>query len=239
MTLIGYLLLVIGCGGGGGGGSGSQTFEVIVENIALAPNFAPEEFTTSTGVPLPVIFSSGAFVVHRNPAPIFTQGEPARQNGLESLAEDADPGPLLRSLQFVEGASLVGLVMTPVGEETGGALVPGKSYRSVIRAQPGESFSIALGFAQANDLFVAPQPSGIPLFDGTGAPVSGDFTSQFTLWDAGTEVNERPGEGANQIGTQPMANAGPAENGVVRPVDDGFSYPPITRVLRVTINPIE
>lgn len=233
-ALIAYLLLVIGCGGGGGGSDSSSTFEVLIENVS-----SQQTFSSPSGRPLLVVFSPGAFVIHRDPAPIFSAGEPARSNGLESLAEDGDPGPLARSLQFVDAVSLVGIVMTPVGEETGGALVPGKSYRTVVRADRGESFSIALGFLQSNDLFIAPQPGGIPLFDGTGSPVSGDFTSQFTLWDAGTEVNEAPGEGPNQPPTQPQVNTGPSEGGTVRPVSDGFDYPAVSSMVRVTIRPIE
>ena len=68
----------------------------------------------------------------------------------------------------------------------------------------------------------------------------GDITSQILLWDAGTEVNEEPGVGPNQAALQPAPNTGPAEHGVVRPiteVKDGFHYPTVPEVLRVTITP--
>jgi hypothetical protein len=95
-------------------------------------------------------------------------------------------------------------------------------------------------FAQSNDLFYAPREEGIALFDASGKPIRGDVTSQILLWDAGTEVNEESGLGPNQAPLQAAPNTGPAENGVVRPiteVKDGFHYPTVPQVLRVTITP--
>ena len=87
---------------------------------------------------------------------------------------------------------------------------------------------------------IAPREEGIALFDASGKPVAGDVTSQILLWDAGTEVNEEPGLGPNQAPLQAAPNTGPAEHGVVRPiseVNDGFHYPTVAEVLRVTITP--
>src|SRR5215472_12891412 len=73
-----------------------------------------------------------------------------------------------------------------------------------------------------------------------GALSPGDITSQIMLWDAGTEVNEEPGLGPNQAPLQPAPHTGPREHGVVRPiseVNDGFHYPSVAEVLRVTITP--
>jgi len=106
--------------------------------------------------------------------------------------------------------------------------------------QPGERLTSATMFAQSNDLFYAPQEDGIALFDATGKPIRGDVTSQILLWDAGAEVNEEPGLGPNQAPLQAAPNTGPAENGVVRSiteVKDGFHYPTVPQVLRVTITP--
>jgi hypothetical protein len=85
-----------------------------------------------------------------------------------------------------------------------------------------------------------PREEGIALFDASGKPIAGDITSQILLWDAGTEVNEEPGLGPNQAPLQPAPNTGPAEHGVVRPISevkDGFDYPSVAEVLRVTITP--
>jgi hypothetical protein len=48
----------------------------------------------------------------------------------------------------------------------------------------------------------------------------GDVTSQVILWDAGTELNQEPGIGADQGPRQKGANTGKAENGGVRNVKD-------------------
>ena len=69
-------------------------------------------------------------------------------------------------------------------------------------------------------------------------PVSGDVTGMILLWDAGTEVNERPGVGLFQAPRQPGPDSGMDENGVVRAVDDGYDYGAIQDRIRVTISPI-
>lgn len=230
LAILALICLIVGCSGGGSSGT-PTTFEVTIENVATAGTL------TGGGRPIPVVLSPGAFAVHSKPAPIFTEGQPARTNGLESLAEDGDPSTLAQSLQFVDGVSLVGLVMTPVGQESGGLLGPGQSYRLVVRAEPGANLSVALAFLQSNDLFLSPGASGIPLFDANGGAVSGDVTGSFQLWDAGTEVNQQPGLGSDQPVNQAAPNTGATENGVVKPVADGFSYPSIGQIVRVTVTP--
>ena len=90
-------------------------------------------------------------------------------------------------------------------------------------------------FGQSNDLFYAPDKGGINLFDASGAPVSGDFTSRMMLWDAGTEVNQEPGVGMDQAPRQKAPNTGMSENKPVRLVKDKFTYPKTAEVMRVTI----
>ena len=50
-------------------------------------------------------------------------------------------------------------------------------------------------FVHSNDLFYAPADNGMALWDAGGFLKTGDVTSEFMLWDAGTEMNEEPGEG--------------------------------------------
>jgi hypothetical protein len=95
--------------------------------------------------------------------------------------------------------------------------------------------NVAAMFGQSNDLFYAPKRA-IALFDEGGNPLSGDVTESFLLWDAGTEVNQTPGVGGDQAPRQKSPNTGAEENGVVRPVNDGFAYPNTKDVLRVTIS---
>jgi hypothetical protein len=92
-------------------------------------------------------------------------------------------------------------------------------------------------FGQSNDLFYAPGDDGIALFE-KAAPIHGDITSRFYLWDAGTEVNEEPGFGPNQAPRQSAPNTGPSEREPVRRivgVKDGFTYPSVDQVIRVTV----
>src|SRR5205823_12964939 len=107
-----------------------------------------------------------------------------------------------------------------------------------VTATPGDRLHFAVMFVKSNDLFYAPREGGIALFNGKGRPIAGDRTADLVLWDAGTEVNEAPGAGPNQATRQSQPNTGPDENGVVRPVKDGFTYPAVAKVIRVTITPL-
>jgi hypothetical protein len=77
------------------------------------------------------------------------------------------------------------------------------------------------------------------LFDDSGAPISADLTASLKFWDAGTEVNQDPGLGPDTGNNETAFNQGPTEGGVVRPVDDEFTYPEIAAVLSITVEPRE
>ena len=68
---------------------------------------------------------------------------------------------------------------------------------------------------------------------------SGDITNQLELWDAGTEVNEEPGVGLNQAPRQGGPDTGETENGTVRIVDDIYTYPSLSDVIKVTVTPLQ
>ncbi len=186
---------------------------------------------------LTVPLSPGVWAVHTEDAPLFASGQPDPGRGLEALAEDGDPATLAAMLEGVMGVQNVGVFTTPDGTTVPGVILPGGSYSFTITAAPGDRLSVATMFVQSNDLFYAPQPAGIVLFGTDGMPMSGDVSDELALWDAGTEVNELPGVGLNQAPRQSGANTGPDENGNVRPVSDGFTYPPVTDVIRVTVTP--
>jgi hypothetical protein len=131
-----------------------------------------------------------------------------------------------------------GFVNTPVGATEPGILTPGNSYVFSLGAAPGSKLSFASMFAQSNDLFYAPDEMGIPLFNGDGTPMSGDVTSYVALWDAGTEVNQKPGVGPDQAPRQAGPDTGADENGVVQHVNDGYTYPDTADVLSVMVNPM-
>ena len=103
-------------------------------------------------------------------------------------------------------------------------------------ANSDQYLSFATMFVQSNDLFYSVGgETGIKLWN-NDVPVNGDITSMVMLWDAGTEVNEYPGAGLHQ---PPRINGGMTENTVVSIVNDGFSYPSVNEVIKVTITPMQ
>ena len=179
---------------------------------------------------LGTLLAPGAWVAQRGGTPLFTNGQPDRGAGLEALAEDGNPAPLAASLTRNSG-----VFTTPVGADSPGPLTAGNAYEFSFIARPGDRLSFATMYVQSNDLFLAPGETGLALFI-DGQPISGDVTAQIELWDAGTEVNEAPGVGANQAPRQASANTGAAEGGVVRLVDDGFTYPAVANIVRIIIS---
>ncbi|MXY84439.1 MAG: hypothetical protein F4Y91_20885 [Gemmatimonadetes bacterium] len=179
---------------------------------------------------LGTVLAPGAWVAQRGGTPFFTDGQPDRGDGLEALAEDGSPAELAANLPENSG-----VFATPVGADGPGPLTPGNAYEFTFVARPGDRLSFATMYVQSNDLFLAPGDTGIALFT-DDQPISGDITDQIDLWDAGTEVNEEPGVGENQAPRQAAANTGADEGGTVRLVDDGFTYPAIADIVRITIS---
>jgi hypothetical protein len=178
------------------------------------------------------------FVLSDKNAALFTEGKPARKNGLEMQAEDGDPSGLVASLVAMHHSSnLHGVFNTPVGAMAAGPIRPGDSYEFTVTAAPGMKFFMAQMFGQSNDWFYSPGANGISLFDAKGMPVSGDVTDQFYLWDAGTEKDEEIGIGPNQGPRQKGLNTGEAENGVVHRVGDARWTGRNKEFFRVTITP--
>jgi len=195
-------------------GEGSK-FLVRLENIGSGEGATP--------------LAPGLWTLHTDSNPLFTAGEGDRGQGLEALAEDGNPSGLVEALPHS------GVFNTPVGSDGPGPLLPSGAYEFTIVAHPGENLSFASMYVQSNDLFFAPDGNGIPLFNADGSPFSGDVSAQIGLWDAGVEVNQMPGSGADQAPRQSGANSGADENGVVQPVNDGYAYPAVTELIRATI----
>lgn len=214
------------------GAPSATKFTVLVENVSKG-----EVLKLSNGKGAPFVSAPVLWVVQTGAAtPIFTGGKVDEGKGLETLAETGNPGPLSRSLARVEGVVSVGANDRPVGSQDGGPIGPGQKYEFEITAEPGQELSLAWMFGQSNDLFYA-NARPIPLFNSSGKPVTGDMTSQVTLWDAGTEVNEEPGLGPNQGPRQKDAAAGTPERQGIARVRDRFTYPKTTDVLRLVVTP--
>lgn len=182
------------------------------------------------------IIGTGVYIIHKAGNPIFTNGEVDRKQGLETLAEYGNPEVLFDALKGDTAFSEVAVFNDPVGNNIlnlGGKLVQGDRYEFSFEAKAGDFLSLANMLVETNDLFFAFDDNGLELFP-NGVPITGDVTNQLQLWDAGTEVNEFPGAGA----FQPLRNGVKEsidEGGVVRPLNDEFTYPTIDALIRVSI----
>ncbi len=207
------------------------TFTVRIENVSTATTLQP-----SDGSMQAVPVSPGVWAIHTWPAPLFTVGEADRGDGLEAIAEDGSPGMLADALSSQDGIIKSNIFNTPVGAEMPAPIGPGGAYEIKFMAVQGSYFSFAGMFVPSNDLVLATGEMGLSLFNPDGSPASGDMTEFISIWDVGSEENEEPGVGANQVQRQSGPNTGPADsNPLVRLVDDGFTYPQVSDVIKVSI----
>jgi hypothetical protein len=227
----------------------ATTFLVRVENVARRVLALP------SGADADIPLSAGVWAVHTGPNPIFTPGEVQGGIGLKGLAEAGMAGAFAPNLLAQPGVRSAGAFEAPMGRprgmpsmdrsEGGGAntsrmLQAGQHFEFTVTARPGDRLSLALMLSQSNDGLVANDGGGIALFDGAGRPLEGDITARLALWDAGTEANEEPGVGRNQGLRQGAPHAGDPERLPVRrmaEVEYGDRWPPVDRIVKVTITP--
>lgn len=200
----------------GAAASETTTFAVTIKNVAT-----PETLELPDGSTAAAPIAPGAYAIVADGVQPFELNRPAGTGGLEHLAEDGNAEAFIAHLRGTKGVREAGM------------FVPGQVFE--VTAGPGERLVFATMFVQSNDLFLAPDPQGIALFDAAKPPSSGDATSEVRLWDAGTETNEAPGAGPNQAPRQKATNTGPEEHGVIRQVHDGFTYPDVADVIQVTV----
>jgi hypothetical protein len=185
--------------------------------------------------------SPGAWVVHTaGSMPLFTSGEADYGDGVEHIAEDGNPTALGASLPDLGGFIAGDVFNMPVGSDMPGPILPGKRYQFSFEARPGDALSFATMLAATNDVFLAPDETGIELFDATGKPLTGDISDRIALWDAGTEANEEPGIGPDTVTNQLAADTGEPGEGTVQPLSDvagdDYPYPAADAILKVTIS---
>lgn len=211
-----------------------------IENIAEDGNPANlfEYAGNTTGVTYPA--SPGVWLLHRPASmPLFSHGEVDYGNGLEHIAEDGNVEILSAALPSLEGYRHGGVFNMPVGSEGAGPLLPGSSYEFSFTASQRDYLSFSSMLAATNDVFFAPEDTGIKLFEGT-EPISGDITNQIYFWDVGTELNEQPSIGPNTVTNQTGPDTGIDETEPVqllREVGDSFEYPELSSIYRITIMP--
>jgi len=203
-------------------------FRVRVENIADASGI-----TAQDGSKYPFALSPGFFIVSNKRSPIFESGKSASPQ-LEAQAEDGNPSLFLKKYLTRVGSVYANVFNKPLGSDIAAPIFAGGAFEFLVYATAEMKLNLAFMYGQSNDLFYAPDEA-IDLFDSNGNPLNGDITDKIKLWDAGTEVNQAPGLGADQGPRQKGPNMGAVENGVVRLVNDGFTYPETKSVLRVTI----
>ncbi len=179
-------------------------------------------------------FAPGVVVVHGQEVnPLFDMDVADRGQGLEGLAEDGDPGPLNTNVSMMDGVMSSVVFNTPDGESAPAPLMGGATYSISFEAAEGDYLSFATMLIHTNDIFFAVDEGGVALFS-NGQGITANITDKISLWDAGTEVNEFPGAGNSQP-ARGGGNSGTDENGTVRVVNDGFTYPGVSQMIRVMI----
>jgi len=191
--------------------------------------------TLATGVIQ--LAAPGIYASHLEPGLLFNSGTTATP-GLEAMAEDGNPAALGAEVLAAGGFREAGAFSVPSGDDDPGPLFPGRKYEFNVTAVHGEVLSLVAMLVQSNDIFFATDEDGIDLFPGD-EPRNGDVTGMVMLWDAGTEVNGKPGIDRWQLPRQLADNTGPDENGMIRLLDDEmFTYPEVSRMIRVTVTPV-
>ena len=109
---------------------------------------------------------------------------------------------------------------------------PGQNRRPGWAAARSLADDVQLGKAAGNDLLEGKLTLPLIELDLSRLP-------EGTPKVAGTEVNEEPGFGPNQAPRQSAPNTGASEKRAVGKVKDGFKYPRVSDVLKVTITPMQ
>lgn len=215
---ISALALAAGLGLGAPAVAGEMAFTVTIEQLTTEETLKLPD-GSATRAPI----SPGTAVVFSGPNPLLTIGAPASP-GLQRQAEAGQPEDLLAAMTKADGVSA--------------AVMFDRTDSFTVMAKPGQGLTFATMFGQSNDCFYAPNGGEIALFDEGGKPITGERAIEVVLYDAGTEVNQRPGIGPDQGPRQDPDTwrQGALEHATVQPVRDTFAYPPVGEVIRVTVS---
>jgi hypothetical protein len=214
----------------------NQGLELIAEsgrNATLASNLR-----TLSGAATPI--SPGVYAVHRDAEPLYALGLEDLGIGMSWLAEDGN-ATLLRDTIAQNTRALAlsssGGFDTPVGATQAGAARPGDAFEITLEGVPGDHVSWASMFGMSNDWFFATRPDGIALFDELGQPRRGDVSQAIAIYDAGTELDQELGIGADTGPQQAAPNTGAVD--AVNLVREAGHVFPASSHLRVTLEPLE
>ncbi|MCP3938918.1 MAG: hypothetical protein GY708_26525 [Actinomycetia bacterium] len=189
------------------------TFTVHVENV-------------SDGSDTPTPFAPVVAVTGHGPNPIFAVGDSMKAVGLEQLAEDGDPSELVLTVDGVVAA--VPDSVAGSDDAMGGPAFPGDGYLLTVEGHEGDSLSLAFMYVQSNDWFLAIDT--LALFSG-GMPLDGDISEYVMIYDAGTEIDQPIGEGADQAPRQAAPGTGADD-----PDETVRLVGPATGLVKVTIH---
>ena len=210
----------------------ATAFVVRLENVSTDGTLN----VASTGNTQPVPLSPGAFIVHReaDDSPLLLPRDAANA-GLEAVAEDGNVAP------FAEAVPGSAVFNTPVGASAPGPIGPGGAYEFTLQAVDGDKLAFVTMFIPSNDWFytATDADNSLDLFVNS-QPVSGEVSAgDIAIWDAGTEADEEPGTGINQVQRQAAPDTGnpDPDTRVSSITGRGQSVSLNGPVLRVTITP--
>lgn len=217
----------------------AQLAERVMVTVVMGSN---NEFditlgNTSDTSKFPFVLSPVAWAVHGAGFMSFAVGAPAAP-GLEALAEDGKTDLLLTewaSNPLVLDQGVAGTAPFASGGSVSFHVAPDSNHRYL---------SIASMLVPSNDTFAALEPTGVTLLDASGAPraesdIANDIMMNLRAWDAGTEANQGGALGPDMAPHQKAPNTGASEgSGRVRAYDGVWPYPPIERLLKVTLMPM-
>lgn len=210
------------------------SWQVTMKNIA-----EPDLIETEAGEKFDVMLPPALLIWHTEEFQLISAGDVASTQ-LEALAEDGNPRPLLQYLAVdVPGVEVIDVLaaggVSPDGNYDESAMLPGQQASVTRTPLTATHMTLIFMFAWSNDVVV----SGVFPIDATSAPADAGPTTALAMYDAGTEVNQEPGAGADQAPLQTAPNTGADEGGVITEFagDDGFGhvYPLVQDFARVEI----
>jgi len=107
-----------------------------------------------------------------------------------------------------------------------------------LKRNPVTFFHSPLCFGDSNDLFFAPDGNGIALFNTKGQPISGDITLFCSALGCWPEVNQEPFVVQIRLHVSLLltrAHQNTIRFNSFRMFTDGFSYPSVAGMIKVTI----
>lgn len=200
------------------GNSASVGLEAIAEDGNNS--IISESLSSNSGLVSP--FAPGAYNVGSTNE-IFSRNG-ANTPEIEALAEDGDP------------AGFANVFNTPDGASSPDPIFPMGSYSFTFEAEENDKLSLGLMLVQSNDWFIGLNEYSIYT---NGMANTGDITSNLSLYESGTEVDEYPGAGNSQAPRQSGPNTGTAEDKNVAPVDNpNDNVPSIQNMIQITLEKI-